>query len=90
MSGNLRPLILGYETEVKPTGEQTAHVCPKCKQTSVLSSTSTKEIIVMFVPVSSTSSALWVCTTEKCGWTTPLENEPASWEPTLDYKLVDI
>ncbi|KAJ7093212.1 hypothetical protein C8R44DRAFT_401782 [Mycena epipterygia] len=88
---SLRPLILGYETQVTPAGEQTAHVCPKCMQASVFSSTSKKEIIVMFVPVSSSATALWVCTTEKCGWTAPAEREPASWEPKSEpANLIDL
>ncbi|KAJ7184266.1 hypothetical protein C8R46DRAFT_455640 [Mycena filopes] len=81
MSG-LRPLVFGYETQVKPSGEQTAQECPKCKQASVFSSTSTKVIIVMFLPVSSSEEALWVCTTKDCGWTTPLGQEPTLWDAT--------
>ncbi|KAJ7168197.1 hypothetical protein C8R43DRAFT_983397 [Mycena crocata] len=84
-----RAVIVGYETQVTPNGEQTAHVCPKCRQASVFSSTSTKEIIVLFVPVSSNAEALWVCTTENCGWKTPLEKDPASWEPTPDPPKYD-
>lgn len=46
---------------------------------SVFSSTSTEQIIVMFVPVSSNATASWLCTTKKCGWSTPLDREP-TWE----------
>ncbi|KAJ6547020.1 hypothetical protein B0H19DRAFT_1163544 [Mycena capillaripes] len=96
---SLRPLLFGYETQVKPSGEQTAHVCPKCKQESVFSSASEKQVIVMFIPVSSSATVSWVCTTEKCGWTTPIEQQPESWEPApppytppkdVDAKLVDV
>ncbi|KAJ7471044.1 hypothetical protein FB451DRAFT_1252858 [Mycena latifolia] len=99
---SLRPLLFGYETQVEPNGEQQAHVCPKCKNASVFSSTSTEQIILMFVPVSSSATDSWVCTTKKCGWTAPLERDPMSWEPApaytpseqpptvVDAKLVDI
>ncbi|KAJ7837043.1 hypothetical protein B0H14DRAFT_2792675 [Mycena olivaceomarginata] len=81
----LRPLLFGYETQVKPNGKQTPHVCPKCNHASVFSSTSTEQIVVMFVAVSSSVKASWLCTTEKCGWSTPLDREPLSWEPSPPY-----
>ncbi|KAJ6618354.1 hypothetical protein B0H10DRAFT_2217867 [Mycena sp. CBHHK59/15] len=89
---NLRPLIFGYETKVTPDGEQQAHMCPKCKQSSVFSNKSTKEIIVMFVPVSSSETGLWVCTTDRCGWTVPIEQEPKTWEPAPESSepLIDL
>ncbi|KAJ7093225.1 hypothetical protein C8R44DRAFT_750093 [Mycena epipterygia] len=51
--------------------ELRVHSDPRVPNTS-------KEIIVMFVPVKSSATALWVCTTERCGWTTSAEREPAS------------
>ncbi|KAJ6618355.1 hypothetical protein B0H10DRAFT_2217868 [Mycena sp. CBHHK59/15] len=86
----IRPLLFGYETQVKPDGVQAAHVCPKCRQSSVFSSKSTKEIIVMFVPVSSSAEGLWVCVTENCGWMAPIEQEPKLWERIVEPKLVDV
>ncbi|KAF7353642.1 hypothetical protein MVEN_01048900 [Mycena venus] len=93
---SLRPMIFGYETRVEPTGEQKPHICPRCKNASVFSSTNKEQIVVMFVAVSSNATASWLCTTEKCGWSAPLDRDPMSWEPAPAYspsseppKLVD-
>ncbi|KAF7323114.1 Cytochrome c heme-binding site [Mycena chlorophos] len=93
MSSNFKPQILGVVNDVTPTGDQTAHVCPKCKKASVYSSKSTTQVVVLFVAIGTTASeSSWLCTTEGCGWKAPLAQDPSTWEPKKEKtdKLVDI
>ncbi|KAJ7063446.1 hypothetical protein C8F01DRAFT_77811 [Mycena amicta] len=85
-----QPQLLAVNSTVVPAGDQTPHICPQCKQSSVYSSKSTKQVVVMFVAVTTDAKELWVCTTEECGWKAPLSDKPSEWEPEKEDKLVDL
>ncbi|CAK5279466.1 unnamed protein product [Mycena citricolor] len=49
---------------------------------SVFSSTSTKEVVLLFVSVASwKGDSVWLCTTRGCGWSASIDEDPSTWEP---------
>ncbi|KAI0646936.1 hypothetical protein C8Q79DRAFT_957061 [Trametes meyenii] len=73
------PLVFGCPTRLKPEGDQTPRVCPKCHNASTIRVKSRLWFELCFVPlIPMKSEHLWLCTI--CQWSVPLQQ---GWEPAL-------
>ncbi|KAI0781056.1 hypothetical protein BD413DRAFT_600507 [Trametes elegans] len=64
---------------MKPEGDQTPRICPKCHNASTIRVKSRLWFELCFVPLIPMSSEhLWLCTI--CHWSVPLQQ---GWEPAL-------
>ncbi|KAH9854111.1 hypothetical protein C2E23DRAFT_819634 [Lenzites betulinus] len=73
------PCIFGCPTRLKPEGDQTPRICPRCSNVSTIRVKSRLWFELCFVPLIPMSSEhLWLCTI--CQWSVPLQQ---GWEPAL-------
>ncbi|KDQ60644.1 hypothetical protein JAAARDRAFT_31608 [Jaapia argillacea MUCL 33604] len=73
------PIMFGCPTKVKPEGDQTPRICPRCHNASVFSAKSRMWFELCFVPlIPMTSKHLWMCGI--CQWNVPIQQ---GWEPAL-------
>ncbi|EIM90200.1 uncharacterized protein STEHIDRAFT_145330 [Stereum hirsutum FP-91666 SS1] len=73
------PILFGCPTKIKPDGDQTPRVCPRCHNVSVIRAKSRTWFELCFIPlIPMTSKHIWVCSI--CQWSVPLQQ---GWEPQL-------
>ncbi|KAI0797871.1 hypothetical protein C8Q75DRAFT_739907 [Abortiporus biennis] len=73
------PILFGCSTKVKPEGDQTPRLCPRCNNASVCRAKSRMWFEICFVPLIPMSNKhVWICTI--CQWEVPLQQ---NWEPVL-------
>ncbi|GBE82351.1 hypothetical protein BKA93DRAFT_760614 [Sparassis latifolia] len=73
------PIIFGCPTKIKPEGDQTPRICPRCNNASVHSAKSRLWFELCFVPlIPMSSKRVWVCTI--CQWNLPIQ---PGWEPAV-------
>ncbi|KAJ3509084.1 hypothetical protein NMY22_g16415 [Coprinellus aureogranulatus] len=74
------PVLFGCKTTVKPEGDQTPRLCPRCNNAAVISAKTRDWFEICFVPLIPMSSKhIWTCTI--CQWS--VHNQPGAWEPAL-------
>ncbi|TCD61676.1 hypothetical protein EIP91_008098 [Steccherinum ochraceum] len=73
------PIFFGCTDKIRPDGDPTPRVCPRCHNASVISAKSRMWFELCFLPVIPMSSKrIWVCSI--CQWAVPIQ--PGGWEPT--------
>ncbi|RPD66015.1 hypothetical protein L226DRAFT_530150 [Lentinus tigrinus ALCF2SS1-7] len=73
------PIVFGCPTRMKPEGDQTPRICPRCHNASTIRVKSRMWFELCFVPlVPMNKEHLWVCTI--CQWSVPIQQ---GWEPAL-------
>ncbi|KAI0748004.1 hypothetical protein C8Q80DRAFT_1169550 [Daedaleopsis nitida] len=73
------PFVFGCPTRMRPEGDQTPRICPKCHNISTIRVKSRMWFELCFVPlIPMKKEHLWVCTV--CQWNIPLQQ---GWEPAL-------
>ncbi|GBE79097.1 hypothetical protein SCP_0202940 [Sparassis crispa] len=76
------PIFFGCPTRIKPEGNQTPRICPRCGNASVHSAKSRLWFELYFIPLIPLSSKrIWICSI--CQWSIPME---AGWEPGYDFQ----
>ncbi|EPQ58401.1 hypothetical protein GLOTRDRAFT_110180 [Gloeophyllum trabeum ATCC 11539] len=71
------PIMFGCPTKIKPEGDQTPRICPRCHNASVFAAKSRMWFELCFVPLIPMSSKhIWMCSI--CQWNVPKQ---PSWEP---------
>jgi len=64
------PIIFGCPTKIKPEGDQTPRMCPRCNNASVISAKSRMWFELFWIPlVPLSSNHIWICTV--CQWEVP-------------------
>ncbi|KAF9532333.1 hypothetical protein CPB83DRAFT_847668 [Crepidotus variabilis] len=72
------PILFGCQTEIKPEGDMSIRVCPRCNNGAVTSARSKQYFEICFVPVVPMSRKhIWICSI--CQWSHPRQD--GSWEP---------
>ncbi|KII88708.1 hypothetical protein PLICRDRAFT_141195 [Plicaturopsis crispa FD-325 SS-3] len=73
------PIVFGCPTKIKPEGDLTPRICPKCHNVSVIPAKSRMWFELCFVPlIPLKATHLWMCTI--CQWNVPLQ---PNWEPAI-------
>ncbi|KAA1474872.1 hypothetical protein DENSPDRAFT_841533 [Dentipellis sp. KUC8613] len=73
------PIFFGCPTKIKPEGDQTPRVCPRCHNASVMSAKSRTWFELCFIPlVPMRAQHIWICGI--CQWSVPLQ---PGWEPVV-------
>jgi len=73
------PIIFGCPTKIKPDGDQSPRICPRCNNASVTSAKSRLWFELCFVPlIPMQSKRIWMCSI--CQWSVPLQQ---GWEPAI-------
>ncbi|OSX65179.1 hypothetical protein POSPLADRAFT_1038968 [Postia placenta MAD-698-R-SB12] len=73
------PIIFGCPTRIKPDGDQTPRVCPRCNNASVTSAKSRLWFELCWVPlIPMRSERVWMCSI--CQWRVPIQ---PGWEPAV-------
>ncbi|KAH8107019.1 hypothetical protein BXZ70DRAFT_885200, partial [Cristinia sonorae] len=68
----LIPIVVGCTDRVRPEGDLTPRVCPRCHNVSVQSAKSRMWFELCFVPIVPMSSKhIWVCSI--CHWSTRVQ-----------------
>ncbi|KAG2020472.1 hypothetical protein CC2G_005811 [Coprinopsis cinerea AmutBmut pab1-1] len=74
------PVLFGCKTTLKPEGDQTPRVCPRCNNAAATGCKSREWFELCFVPlIPMGSKHIWVCSI--CHWTSP--RGQGLWEPAL-------
>ncbi|KAH9934815.1 uncharacterized protein B0H18DRAFT_869216, partial [Fomitopsis serialis] len=67
----------GCPTKIKPDGDQTPRICPRCNNVSVTSAKSRLWFELCWIPlIPMKSNHIWMCSI--CQWNIPLQS---NWEP---------
>ncbi|KAJ3483339.1 hypothetical protein NLI96_g6391 [Meripilus lineatus] len=71
------PIIFGCPTKIKPEGDPTPRICPRCHNVAVQRAKSRTWFELCFVPlIPMGSKHIWICSI--CQWSVPLQ---PNWEP---------
>ncbi|KAF7789537.1 hypothetical protein EIP86_000483 [Pleurotus ostreatoroseus] len=66
------PIMVGCSTKIKPEGDLTPRICPRCHNASVQSAKSRRWFELCFVPlIPMKSNRVWVCAV--CQWMMPIQ-----------------
>ncbi|KAL5533197.1 hypothetical protein ACEPAF_4973 [Sanghuangporus sanghuang] len=73
------PILFGCPTKIKPDGDQSPRICPRCNNASVFRAKSRTWFELCFIPlIPMTSKHIWCCSI--CQWQVPLQQ---GWEPMV-------
>ncbi|KAK7693328.1 hypothetical protein QCA50_002896 [Cerrena zonata] len=73
------PILFGCSEKVKPEGDQTPRVCPRCHNAAVIRANSRTWFEICWVPlVPMKKKHIWACTI--CQWNIPQQQ---GWEPQV-------
>ncbi|KAK7063538.1 hypothetical protein R3P38DRAFT_2818968 [Favolaschia claudopus] len=74
------PIFFGCQDKVKPEGDSTPRVCPKCHNVSVHAAKKTSWFELFWVPlIPFSSDHIWLC--QICHWAAP--NQAGQFEPAV-------
>ncbi|KAH0584048.1 hypothetical protein H2248_009622 [Termitomyces sp. 'cryptogamus'] len=80
------PIIFGCQTRLKPDGQQqSARICPRCHNVSVMAAKSTTWFELFWVPLIPFSRKhMWLCSI--CHWSLPITHgDNSGFQPTQGY-----
>ncbi|OCH95494.1 hypothetical protein OBBRIDRAFT_788049 [Obba rivulosa] len=77
------PIIFGCPTKIKPEGDQSPRICPRCHNASVHSAKSRTWFELCWVPlIPMNSKHIWICSI--CQWNLPKQTgQQQGWEPAV-------
>ncbi|EMD38492.1 hypothetical protein CERSUDRAFT_82757 [Gelatoporia subvermispora B] len=77
------PIVFGCPTKIKPEGDQSPRICPRCHNASVCSAKSRTWFELCWVPlVPMRSKHIWICSI--CQWSLPKQvGQQQNWEPAM-------